>query len=117
MPRENKGMPQRTRKKLRHDEETRSKIQVALLIRRLQAFALGEDEHDGKGGRRPCIMDSAQIRAAEILLKKVLPDVTSVELSGPDGGDFVTVHRIELVPVRAIDGRAVTHSREAITDL
>jgi hypothetical protein len=114
---ERQRMPQRARKKIHHDENTRSKIQVALLINRLQSFALGGDEPDGRGGRRPCIMDAAQIRAAEILLKKVLPDVTSVELSGPEGGDFVTVHRIELVPVRAIDGRAVTHPREAITDI
>jgi hypothetical protein len=31
-------------------------------------------------------MSATQIKAAEILLKKAIPDLKSVELSGPDGG-------------------------------
>jgi hypothetical protein len=80
---ERQKMPQRARNvKIRHDEETRSKIKAAYLINRLQAYALGENEPDGMGGTRPCIMDSGQIRAAEILLRKILPDLQSVQVGG-----------------------------------
>jgi hypothetical protein len=62
-------------------------------------------------------MSATQVTAALGLLKKVLPDVATMEITGPDGAEFTTVHRIELIPVRAIEGRAVTDTREAITSL
>lgn len=55
----------------RHDAKTREKIQTSQLINRLMAHANGE-----------CEMSTTQVRAAEILLKKVLPDLSSTELSG-----------------------------------
>ena len=58
-------MAARTRK-VRHDDETRRRIQASQLINRLQGHALGEVE-----------MTTTQIQAAQILLKKALPDLTS----------------------------------------
>jgi len=52
-----------------HDERTRAKIQTSQLINRLLSHANGEVE-----------MTSTQVRAAEILLKKTLPDLSSVEV-------------------------------------
>lgn len=63
-------MPARVRK-IRHDENTRDKIQVAQLINRLQAHV------DGKAKMSP-----TQVRAAEILLRKKLPDLAAIEHSG-----------------------------------
>ncbi len=57
--------------KIRHDEETRSKIKAAQLINRLTDFV------DGKITLVP-----AQVTAALGLLKKVIPDTQSVEISG-----------------------------------
>lgn len=57
--------------KIRHDEETRNKIQASQLINRLTKHALA---------KKP-IMDPTQVRAAEILLKKTLPDLSSVEMN------------------------------------
>lgn len=61
-----------------HDEKTRLKIQTSQLINRLQSHVNGEAE-----------LSATQIRAAEILLKKTLPDLSAVEwtgeLSGPNG--------------------------------
>ena len=57
--------------KIRHDEETRSRIKAAQLINRLTDFV------DGKITLVP-----AQVTAALGLLKKVIPDTQSVELSG-----------------------------------
>jgi hypothetical protein len=57
-----------------HDERTRAKIQTSQLINRLFSHANGEVE-----------MSSTQVRAAEVLLKKTLPDLQSVEIgSDPD---------------------------------
>ena len=55
-----------------HSDETREKIQATQLINRLQKNALHE-----KG-----FMTKDQIRSAEILLKKVLPDLKAIEVSG-----------------------------------
>lgn len=57
-----------------HDERTRAKIQTSQLINRLFSHANGEVE-----------MSATQVRAAEVLLKKTLPDLQSVEIgSDPD---------------------------------
>lgn len=54
--------------KIRHDDETRLKIKVSQLINRLQDHALGH-----------CEMSNTQVRAAEVALRKALPDLTAAE--------------------------------------
>lgn len=70
-------MAARTRK-VKHDDLTREKIQVSQLLNRLTDHALGK-----------CEMTPTQVRAIEILLKKKLPDLQAVEMTGPDGGPVV----------------------------
>ena len=53
------------------DERWRQKIQASMLINRLTDHAAGRNE-----------MTATQVRAAEILLKKILPDLAAVECSG-----------------------------------
>lgn len=61
-------MAARTRK-IRHDDETRAKIQTSQLINRLSAHVFGKVE-----------LSPTQVRAVEILLKKTLPDLSSTEI-------------------------------------
>ncbi len=56
-------------------EEWRQKIQASQLINRVQGHALGDVE-----------MSATQLKAAEILLRKVAPDLARTEVSGQDGG-------------------------------
>lgn len=63
-------MPARIRK-IRHDEDTRLRIKVGNIINRLQKCIDGT-----------VTLTSEQIRCAQILLAKALPDLTSVEHSG-----------------------------------
>lgn len=57
-----------------HQDDVRRKIQATQLVNRLTNHALGEIE-----------LTATQIKAIEILLKKSVPDLSSVELSGdPD---------------------------------
>ena len=56
---------------LRHAEQTRRAIQATKLVQRLQDCAMGRLE-----------LSKEQIRSIEILLKKTLPDLSSVELTG-----------------------------------
>ena len=56
----------------------RARIQTTKLTDRLQDHALGKVK-----------MEATQIRAAEILLKKAVPDLQSTELTGPGGGGIV----------------------------
>lgn len=57
-------MPARTRK-IRHDDETRAKIQAAQIINRMQKCVDGE-----------IALDAQQVSCAKALLNKVLPDLT-----------------------------------------
>lgn len=57
----------------RYSQETRERIRVGVLIDRLQKHAEGTLKYP---------MTPSQIKAAEILLKKKLPDLQSIEMSG-----------------------------------
>lgn len=56
------------RKQLWHPDDVRQKIQASQLCNRLHKHAFGEIE-----------MTATQVRSAEILLKKAMPDLSSVE--------------------------------------
>ena len=56
-----------------HPDEVRKKIKSSMLINRLQEHASSE---------KPGIMDASQIQAANILLRKCIPDLTSTTISG-----------------------------------
>ena len=61
-------MPKGVRLDPKHDERTRAKIQTSQIINRLMQLVNGEIE-----------MNSQQVRAAEIMLKKTLPDLSAIE--------------------------------------
>jgi hypothetical protein len=61
-------MAARTRR-IAIDDNTRAKIQATQLIKRLESHALGEIE-----------LTQTQVRSIEILLKKILPDLSAVEM-------------------------------------
>ncbi|MBX3543252.1 hypothetical protein [Chelatococcus sp.] len=63
-------MAARTRK-IRHDDQTRAKIQTSQLVNRLTDHILGKVE-----------IPPSAVTAALGLLKKTLPDLASVEHSG-----------------------------------
>jgi hypothetical protein len=63
------------RKHLSHDAKTRERIKTSQLINRLQSYANGT-----------VTLESGQVRAIEILLKKTVPDLSAVQLTGKDGG-------------------------------
>lgn len=65
--------------KIRHDEETRSKIQAAQIINRFMSCVNGDIE-----------LTAAQVSAGKTLLNKVLPDLQSVDLNA-SGGLTVTI--------------------------
>lgn len=54
--------------KIRHDDETRAKIQASQLVNRLQDHVFGKVE-----------LSPTQVRSAEILLRKSIPDLSSTE--------------------------------------
>lgn len=58
----------------------RDRIKVMQIVNRLQAFALGEQI-----GGHAVKMSTQQIRAAEILLRKTVPDLSAVSVTGEDG--------------------------------
>lgn len=74
-------MPARTRK-IRHDDETRAKIQAAQIINRLYACLMGE-----------VVLDAQQVSCGKTLLAKVLPDLSSVEAKSE-----VTHHYVARIP-------------------
>tara|TARA_R100000995_G_C3462844_1_gene114063 strand:- start:665 stop:952 length:288 start_codon:yes stop_codon:yes gene_type:complete len=73
------GMARRLNPK--HDAHTREKIQTSQLVNRLNSFVLSGVDPKTK---KPIEMSREQITVALGLLKKTLPDLSSVELSGDE---------------------------------
>ena len=69
---------------LRHQAMIRDKIQATQLIHRLEKCALGEVE-----------LSATQVRAIEVLLKKVVPDLSAVQVDG-DGEGGPVQHALEV---------------------
>jgi hypothetical protein len=85
------SVPGSTEKRPRN-KHIRDKIRAAVILERLERNALGELEPP---------MDALQIRSAEITLKKVIPDLQAVQISGDeDGAPINLVHTIERRIVR-----------------
>lgn len=59
------------KRRIGHDDDVRKKIQTSQLINRLSSNALGTLKAE---------MSTSQVRSAEILLRKALPDLSQVEL-------------------------------------
>ena len=68
---------------LRHQDEVRRKIQTSQLINRLQDHGLGKIE-----------LSQTQVRAAEILLRKTIPDISAVEIAADIQGEMTISHKI-----------------------
>jgi hypothetical protein len=61
-----------------HLESVRERIQTTQIVKRLNAFALGDkDDQTGK----PVEMTPTQVKAAVALLKKTVPDLTQIEMT------------------------------------
>ena len=63
------------KRQVRLSEEWRERIRSAAILQRLDRAAMGEVD-----------MTPSQLKAAEIVLRKTIPDLNKTELSGPDGG-------------------------------
>lgn len=75
---------------LRQQEQTRAAIQTSQLINRLQGYALGEIDE----------IEPGRLKAIEILLRKSLPDLSSITVAGDEDNPLNLVHRIERHIVR-----------------
>lgn len=64
-----------------HQEDVRAKIKTSQLINRLENHALGDLE-----------LSTTQIKAIEVLIRKTLPDLSAVSLTGDP--DAPLVHKI-----------------------
>lgn len=80
---------------LRQQESTRLAIQTSQLINRLQDFALGEKQVE---------IDASRLKAIEILLRKSLPDLSAVQVSGDEDNPLNVVHEIRRTIVRPNTG-------------
>jgi len=60
---------------INHDAKTREKIKTSQLLNRLNGHVFDGIE-----------LSQTQLKAIEILLKKTLPDLTSIAMTGADGG-------------------------------
>lgn len=77
----------------RQDDRARSAIQTTQLCKRLNAFALGQN--DPCYPQRELVMSSDQVRAALGLLRKTIPDLAVTAHTGPDGGPVLIVTGVE----------------------
>lgn len=76
----------------RQSDQSRSAIQTSQLINRLQRFALAEPDVE---------IDAGRLKAIEILLRKSLPDLGSITLTGDEDNPLQVLTRIEIVAPKA----------------
>jgi hypothetical protein len=69
-----------------HSEHVRLKIKTAALVNALQDHAEGKKN-----------MEPSQLKAAEILLKKTLPDLSAITVSGDSDKPLINEVRVSLV--------------------
>jgi len=81
-------------------ESWRAKIPVGVVINRLSAHVKGEIK-----------LRSTQIRAAEILLRKALPDLSSIAIgSDHDGSPVIIITGVARAGDPDDDGKVIEHS-------
>lgn len=64
------------KRKVQHDDATREKIRTSQLLNRLHAYALSEKDPQTQKAVK---LETGQVRAIEILLRKSMPDLSQVE--------------------------------------
>jgi hypothetical protein len=69
------------KRKIRHDDNTRAKIKTSQIINRLQRALLTDS----------LVLSAQQVSIGLGLLRKVLPDMQSAELTGKDGERLTVV--------------------------
>lgn len=84
------------KRKIRHDEETRAKIQASQIINRLQDHIFGSVE-----------LSASQVSAALGLLKKTIPDLSAAEIKTES-----TVRYVARVPEKAPTAKAWQQQHE-----
>ena len=88
-------------------ERTRSAIQTTQLVKRLQFYALGEE--DPASGAL-VELDSGNLKAIEILLRKSLPDLSAVVISG-DADNPVKIEDVSGASGKLLDALALIAKR------
>lgn len=76
----------------RHQDMVRAKIQASQLINVLQNHALNAEGEE---------LSASRLKAIEILLRKSVPDLQSIQLTGDE--DNPLIHKIELEIVKPKD--------------
>jgi hypothetical protein len=71
----------------RQQDQTREAIKTTQLVKRLQCFALGEKDDAGNVVE----LDANKLRSIEVLLRKSLPDLSTVTLQGDEDGGPIGV--------------------------
>jgi len=82
----------------KHLENTRAKIKASAILVRMQEDFFATHKADGepiKGKKRP--LTALQVRIGEGLLRKVLPDLQGITLSGDADNPIVTEIRETIV--------------------
>lgn len=72
-----------------HQDDVRKKIQAGALINKLHACAMDGEE-----------LSHQQMKAIEILLRKSLPDLSAVEISGNDDNPLTMLTKVEFAVVK-----------------
>lgn len=84
------------RTNLRQQDQTREAIKTTQLVKRLQFYALGEKDEAGNA----VDLDAGKLKAIEVLLRKSLPDLSSVTIGGDGDNPIKLIHKVERTVVR-----------------
>ncbi len=91
--------------RMAHKDRLTLKIKTAKILDRVQKFALGEEDHG-----KQVEMSATELRAAELLLRKVLPDLKATEHTHPEAMKLLEMSRSDAI-------REIDDIRQEIADL
>jgi hypothetical protein len=83
-------MHERASRSSAYAEAVRARIKAGGIAKRLEDHIVGKVQ-----------MSNSQVSAALGLLKKVVPDISAIEHSGPDGGPIETKNKLDIGFVNA----------------
>lgn len=86
-----------------HQKDIRDKIETIQLVKRLQAYALGQKAPNAtEGDDTPLEIDAGRLKAIEILLRKSLPDLATIALEGGDPDNPIKTDDASLAKLAAL---------------
>ena len=111
-----KGTPDRTTAELRQQITAARPVEFLIKVAEGRRVRIGPQGGPGEAAYAYPSLEQ-RLRAAELLMKKILPDLTAAEVTGPDGGPIKTEPREQFPELKKLSDEDLLAMREILMRL